>query len=299
MKKDERLEILKRKDLKEMSKNIEEKGKFSVLSEFSSFFDKRTYFKVDSKGNIKVKEYNPIILLFAFCDDKTKLAEFIFKYSYPEEKQNIRKIDRCSNVEIPDLKENLMKTLVSGNLNFSKIFAKELFLRDREEFFKVLYTFSAMGNPKHIKLLYVYALEKIMNKVIFNENILYIVISYLTKIRDEFNVYLKMNDDIKLDLNKENLNEDKIIYLKIFNDIFNKNLEVSKLVLTNSEKSRVTTLTIPKQNEITKELVNQNKSDSISADLNVNNKNKFINNLYFYFNNEDFILNEDLKKVLS
>lgn len=298
MKKDERLEILRRKDLREMSKYIEEKGKFSVLSEFSSFFDRRTYFKVDSKGNIKIKEYNPIVLLFAFCDDKIKLAEFVFKYSYPEEKQNIRKVTRCSNVEIPDLKENLMKTLVSGNLNFSKVFAKELFLRDRNEFFKVLYTFAAMGNPKHIKLLYVYALEKIMNKVIFDENILYIVISYLTKIRDEFSIYLKMNANIKLDLDKEKLNEDKKIYLKIFDNIFDEKTEIANsLILPDSKKD--TELATSRQNEFAKELVNQSKPDSTSTNLNISNENKFINNLYFYFNNEDFILNEDLKKVLS
>lgn len=277
MKKDERLEILKRKDLEKMSKNIEEKGKFFIFSEFSSFFDRRAYFKIDSNGNIKIKDYNPIVLLFAFCDDKNKLAEFIFKYSYPEEKQNIRKIDRCSNIEIPNLKENLMKTLVSGNLNFSKIFAKELFLRDKKEFFKVLYTFSVMGNPKHIKLLYVYALEKIMDKIVFNENILYIVISYLTKIRDEFSAYLKMTDDIKIDLDKKKLNEDKEIYLKIFDEIFDRYFK-------NKEKTE----------DLTFESI-KTESDGIS----IGKQNKFRNNLYFYFNNEDFILNQDLKECFK
>ena len=55
-----------------------------------------------------------------------------FKYSYPEEKQNIKKINRASNLDIETLKKNLMKTLVNSHLDFSKTFAKELLLR-REE----------------------------------------------------------------------------------------------------------------------------------------------------------------------
>ena len=46
--------------------------------------------------------------------------------------EKISDINRLSNIEVSKLKEKLMKTLVNGNLDFSKKYGKELFLRDRE-----------------------------------------------------------------------------------------------------------------------------------------------------------------------
>ena len=108
MKKDTKVEFLREKNLEKAIELIKEKGKFTILSEYSSFFDMRTYFKVNENGDINQKSYNPIILLYLFCDDEKKLAEYLFKYSYPEEKQNIKKIDRASNLDIETLKKNLM-----------------------------------------------------------------------------------------------------------------------------------------------------------------------------------------------
>ena len=135
MKKDAKVEFLREKNLEKAIELIKEKGKFTILSEYSSFFDMRTYFKVNENGDINQKSYNSIILLYLFCDDEKNLAEYLFKYSYPEEKQNIKKIDRASNLDIESLKKNLMKTLVNSHLDFSKTFAKELFLRDKKAFF--------------------------------------------------------------------------------------------------------------------------------------------------------------------
>ena len=154
MKKDSKVEFLREKNLEKAIELIKEKGKFAILSEYSTFFDMRTYFKVNEDGDITQKSYNPITLLYLFCDDEKKLAEYLFKYSYPEEKQNIKKIDRASNLDIETLKKNLMKTLTNFNLDFSKIFAKELFLRDKKAFFETMYNFASMGNPKDLKLFY-------------------------------------------------------------------------------------------------------------------------------------------------
>ena len=108
----------------------------------------RTYFKVNEDGDIFQKSHNPITLLYLFCDDEESLAEYLFKYSYPEEKQNIKKIDRASNLDIETLKINLIKTLVNSYLDFSKTFAKELFLSHifLKLFQKYLYKFSCHQN---------------------------------------------------------------------------------------------------------------------------------------------------------
>ena len=219
MKKDVKVEFLKAKNLDTCIELIKEKGKFNILSEYANFYDRRTYFKVNENGDIFEKSYNPITLLYLFCDDEKKLADYLFKYSYAEEKQNIKKIDRASNLDIESLKKNLMKTLTNSHLDFSKIFAKELFLRDKKAFFELMYNFSFMGNPKDLKVLFVYALEEIFNQINYDENIFYIIIAYLTKFRDDYSIYMNSTDDnIKFDI--ENYNEDKKIYLNVAEKIF-------------------------------------------------------------------------------
>ena len=219
MKKDVKVEFLKAKNLDTCIELIKEKGKFNILSDYANFYDRRTYFKVNENGDIFQKIYNPITLLYLFCDDEKKLADYLFKYSYAEEKQNIKKIDRASNLDIESLKKNLMKTLTNSHLDFSKIFAKELFLRDKKAFFELMYNFSFMGNPKDLKVLFVYALEEIFNQINYDENIFYTIIAYLTKFRDDYSVYMNSTDEtIKFDI--ENYNEDKKIYLNIAEKIF-------------------------------------------------------------------------------
>lgn len=221
MKKDSKVEFLREKNLEKTIELIKEKGKFTILSEYSSFFDMRTYFKVNEDGDINQKTYNPITLLYLFCDDKKMLAEYLFKYSYPEEKQNIKKIDRASNLTIEVLKKNLIKTLTNSHLDFSKTFAKELFLRDKKSFFETAYNFSLMGNPKDLKLFFVYALEEIFSKINYDENIFYIIIAYLTKFRDDYSIYMEV-DENNLNFDMKNYSDDKKIYLNIFEKVLNK-----------------------------------------------------------------------------
>ena len=221
MKKDSKVEFLREKNLEKTIELIKEKGKFTILSEYSSFFNMRTYFKVNEDGDIFKKSYNPITLLYLFCDNEKNLAEYLFKYSYPEEKQNIKKIDRASNLDIETLKRNLMKTLVNSHLDFSKTFAKELFLRDKKSFFETAYNFSLMGNPKDLKLFFVYALEEIFSKINYDENIFYIIIAYLTKFRDDYSIYMEV-DGNNLNFDMKNYSDDKKIYLKIFEKVLNK-----------------------------------------------------------------------------
>ena len=221
MKKDAKVEFLREKNLEKAIELIKEKGKFTILSEYSSFFDMRTYFKVNENGDINQKSYNPITLLYLFCDNEKNLAEYLFKYSYPEEKQNIKKIDRASNLDIETLKKNLMKTLVNSHLDFSKTFAKELFLRDKKAFFETMYNFSLMGNPKDLKLFFVYALEEIFSIINYDENIFYIIITYLTKFRDDYSIYMEV-DENNLNFDMKNYSDDKKIYLNIFEKVLNK-----------------------------------------------------------------------------
>jgi len=196
MKKDSKVEFLREKNLEKAIELIKEKGKFTVLSEYSAFFD-------------------------LFCDDEENLAEYLFKYSYPEEKQNIKKIDRASNLDIETLKKNLIKTLINSHLDFSKTFAKEFFLRDKKAFFETMYNFALMGNPKDLKLFFVYALEEIFSKIVYDENIFYTIIAYLTKFRDNYSIYMEVNEN-NLNFDSSNYSDDKKIYLNILGKVLNK-----------------------------------------------------------------------------
>ena len=114
-----------------------------------------------------------------------------------------------------------MKTLVNSHLDFSKTFAKELFLRDKKSFFETAYNFSLMGNPKDLKLFFVYALEEIFSKINYDENIFYIIIAYLTKFRDDYSTYMEV-DENNLNFDMKNYSDDKKIYLNIFEKVLNK-----------------------------------------------------------------------------
>ena len=70
MKKDSKVEFLREKNFEKTIELIKEKGKFTILSEYSTFFDMRTYFKVNEDGDIFQKSYNPITLLYLFCDNE-------------------------------------------------------------------------------------------------------------------------------------------------------------------------------------------------------------------------------------
>ena len=218
MKKDTKVNFLREKNLEKAIELIKEKGKYTILSEYSTFFDMRTYFKVNEDGDITQKSYNPITLLYLFCDNEKNLAEYLFKYSYPQEKQNIKKIDRASNLDIETLKRNLMKTLTNSHLDFSKIFAKELFLRDKKTFFETMYNFSLMGNPKDLKLFFVYTLEEIFSKIAYDENIFYIIIAYLSKFRDDYSTYIEAHESISK-YDSFDYSDDKKIYINIFEKV--------------------------------------------------------------------------------
>ena len=107
MKKDVKVEFLKAKNLDTCIELIKEKGKFNILSDYANFYDRRTYFKVNENGDIFPKSYNPITLLYLFCDDEKKLADYLFKYSYVEEK-SYENIDKFS----PRFFKNLCKRVI-------------------------------------------------------------------------------------------------------------------------------------------------------------------------------------------
>lgn len=180
------LNIIKEKREQELINFLDEFGKIKVLSESAQFLDKRAYITIDIYGNLKRKRGNLTLPIFAFLDDKNILSQEILDSADIRERQNYDKIDRFSNLDIEKVKINLIKTLFNGNLEFSKKYGKELFLRDRDTFFKIVSNFALIGS-KNMKPLMVLALQKLMKQ--YDENIFHLFISYVTKNRDNTCIY--------------------------------------------------------------------------------------------------------------
>ena len=194
MSSDKILTIIKEKKKKEIINMLEADGKIKTLSFFAEVLNKRAYFTLNSDGMIKRNELNFILPIFAFSDDLDYLADSIINFSDLKEREKISDICRFSNAEIPKLKEKLIKTLSNGNLDFSKKYGKELFLRDREEFYKTILEFSFLGDIKSLKPLLV------------------LLISFITKYRDNFYFYEKCKKDnniISLEKLKESVLSNK------------------------------------------------------------------------------------------
>ena len=167
------LNIIKEKKASELFNLLESQGKIEVLSECAQFLDKRAYITIDTNGNLKRKKGSIALPVIAFLNDNNLFVEELLYSCDIKERQNLDKIERYSSLDIEKVKTNYIKTLFNGNLEFAKRYGKELFLRDRKEFFKISSNFALIGT-NNIKPLMVLALNKLMSE--YNENIFYIFI---------------------------------------------------------------------------------------------------------------------------
>lgn len=181
------LTIINQNNHELLSNLIEKEGKIAVLSAFANVLDKRAYVTIDTDGELKRKEGSITLPFFAYNDNAQELAKNILKCVDLKEKQNFDKIERFSNLDIEKVKKNLIKTIMNGNLDFAKKYGKELFLRDRKEFFNLVATFVTIGNSDSLKGLFLLGLEKLISE--FDNNIFTLFISYITKYRDNTAIY--------------------------------------------------------------------------------------------------------------
>ena len=72
-----------------------------------------------------------------------------------------------------------------------------------------------------LKLFFIYALEEIFSKINYDENIFYTIIAYLTKFRDNYSIYMEVNEN-NLNFDSSNYSDDKKIYLNILGKVLNK-----------------------------------------------------------------------------
>lgn len=169
----------------------------------AELLDKRAYFTVDIDGNIKRKSMNFSMAAVAFLKDEELINKIIEGELSKSERFQMKKIDRLSNLTIEALKSNLMKLVINGNLEFGKKYGKELYLRDKNKFFQTLGNIALMDNMDFYKPLMVLSMEKLLEEK-YNEEILYLGLSYLCKQRCDLHIFENINEE---DMNKEEVLE--------------------------------------------------------------------------------------------
>ncbi|MGX6590736.1 hypothetical protein [Cetobacterium ceti] len=168
----------------------------------AELLDKRAYFTVDIDGNIKRKSMNFSMAAVAFLKDEELINKIIKGELSKSERFQMKKIDRLSNLTIEALKSNLMKLVINGNLEFGKKYGKELYLRDKNEFFQTLGNIALMDNMDFYKPLMVLSMEKLLKEK-YNEEILYLGLSYLCKQRCDLHIFENIDE--------ENMNKEEIL----------------------------------------------------------------------------------------
>lgn len=163
-------------------KNRIEKRVAKVI-ENADTLDKRAYLTIDCDGVVKRKEMNFSIPLMVFCENDEIFERVLKEESNKIERIKEKKIERLSNVPVDKLKENFMKLVIKGELEFSKKYGKELALKDKEEFLKTLFNLSLMDNINFYKPLMALAMKEIIENIGWVDEIGCLVISYFTKQR--------------------------------------------------------------------------------------------------------------------
>lgn len=163
-------------------KNRIEKRVAKVIENVDTL-DKRAYLTIDCDGVVKRKEMNFSIPLMVFCENDEIFERVLKEESNKIERIKEKKIERLSNVPVDKLKENFMKLVIKGELEFSKKYGKELALKDKEEFLKTLFNLSLMDNINFYKPLMALAMKEIIENIGWVDEIGYLVISYFTKQR--------------------------------------------------------------------------------------------------------------------
>lgn len=179
--------------MKVMKNRIEER--ITKVVENAEILDKRAYLTVDAEGVIKRKNMNFTIPAMVFCESHEIFNMTLESECNKVEREKEKKIERLSNTSIEKLKENFVKLVIKGEIEFSKRYGKELALRDKEEFLKTLFNLSLMDNPLSMKALMALSMREIINTIGWIDEVGYLVISYFTKQR--YDLYLFENAEEK------------------------------------------------------------------------------------------------------
>ena len=217
-------------------KNRIEKRVAKVI-ENADTLDKRAYLTIDCDGVVKRKEMNFSIPLMVFCENDEIFERVLKEESNKIERIKEKKIERLSNVPVDKLKENFMKLVIKGELEFSKKYGKELALKDKEEFLKTLFNLSLMDNINFYKPLMALAMKEIIENIGWVDEIGYLVISYFTKQRYDLS-QLENAIENESEITEISENISLLAYKKVLESYTYKNEKKYRAMLLNGVKNQ-------------------------------------------------------------
>lgn len=217
-------------------KNRIEKRVAKVI-ENADTLDKRAYLTIDCDGVVKRKEMNFSIPLMVFCENDEIFERVLKEESNKIERIKEKKIERLSNVPVDKLKENFMKLVIKGELEFSKKYGKELALKDKEEFLKTLFNLSLMDNISFYKPLMALAMKEIIENIGWIDEVGYLVISYFTKQRYDLS-QLENAIESESEITEISENISLLAYKKVLESYTYKNEKKYRAMLLNGVKNQ-------------------------------------------------------------
>lgn len=217
-------------------KNRIEKRVTKVI-ENADTLDKRAYLTIDYDGVVNRKKMNFSIPLMVFCENDEIFERVLKEESNKIERIKEKKIERLSNIPVDKLKENFMKLVIKGELEFSKKYGKELALKDKEEFLKTLFNLSLMDNISFYKPLMALAMKEIIENIGWVDEIGYLVISYFTKQRYDLS-QLENVIESESEITEISGNISLLAYKKVLESYTYKNEKKYRAMLLNGVKNQ-------------------------------------------------------------
>lgn len=182
------IEAIKDKDQGVFKELVETKGRAGSIECLSEIIGRRAYFTIDGEGNIGRKTMNYAMPLAAYMEDEDKLGEYLYELADPREREKHKKIERMSGEDIEKLYRNFFKVVANNNTDFAKRYAKEMYLRDREGFFKKLFNYVLLEGVDSQKALMALALKKLTENG-YSDNIVNTAMSYISQVKGDFSAY--------------------------------------------------------------------------------------------------------------
>lgn len=223
------IEAIKEDRREVFNEMVAEEGVRKSLSSLSEIIGYRAYFTIDGDGNIGRKPMNYALVLGAFSKTTEKLGDMLFDLANPVERVKHKKIERLSREDLDKLNKNFFKVVANGNVDFAKRYAKELYLRDREVFFKKLFHYTLMEEIDSQKTLMALALKELIWDE-YDDNIMNAAMTYIASVRSDFHAYegtngagerskemlISIGEELKQGGSREELN--LLAYLKVLGE---------------------------------------------------------------------------------
>lgn len=172
---------------------LEEYGINEGLKGFAELIDERVYVKVKNFKVYKKELKLPIVVAGYLKNDLDIISDVIYESINPKERQIIKKISRLSNLSIEKLEEKLSKLLLKEFSDHILNYGKELLLRDKNRFYKIMSKFALMDSLSSKKSLLLLGFKKLDMS---EDEVIYLLLSYFTKMPMEFYEHEKIQSEI-------------------------------------------------------------------------------------------------------